>query len=198
MEKDIYKTIKTESHGFYSDKGSKFLSFAYPAESEDEFKEYLYSLKKKYYDARHHVYAFVMGFDQSFYRASDDGEPTNSSGVPVLGQIRSFELTNVAIIVVRYFGGTKLGVPGLINAYKTSAFNALSNAVIVERTINDNFELFFSYDEMNFVMKIIKDFAADIKFQEFMTDCQMNVSIRKSLSDNFLEAVKKNHKVVIK
>ncbi|MDR2009560.1 MAG: YigZ family protein [Bacteroidales bacterium] len=198
MEKDTYKTIKSESEGFYSDKGSKFYAFAYPVSSEEEFKEHLQYLKKKYHDARHHVYAFIIGSDRSFYRASDDGEPSNSSGIPVLGQIRSFELTNVAIIVVRYFGGTKLGVPGLINAYKTSAYDALSNAEIIEKTVNDDIGLIFSYDDMSFVMKVIKDYDAEIIFQEFMEECRIEISIRKSMKDNFISAIEQNHRIVVK
>jgi len=198
MGKDIYRTISTKSQGFYSEKGSKFISYAFPVESEEQVKENLQYLKKKHYDARHHVYAFIIGADQSFYRASDDGEPSNSSGIPVLGQLRSFDLTNTLIIVVRYFGGTKLGVPGLINAYKTAASDAINNAVIIEKTVNDNLEIEFSYDDMNFVMKAIKDYNIDIINQEFLVDCKINVSIRRSLKNNFIEQLKQNHRIKIK
>jgi uncharacterized YigZ family protein len=197
MESDTYKTISSESKGFYSDKGSKFYAFAYPVNNEEEFKEHLHYLKKKYHDARHHVYAFVIGHDRSLYRSSDDGEPSNSSGMPVLGQIRSFELTNVAIIVVRYFGGTKLGVPGLISAYKTAAYNALSDADIIEKTINKIIELLFLYDDMNFVMKAIKDFDAEILFQEFLEKCKIQISIRSSDIDRFNNIIMQNHKIEI-
>jgi uncharacterized YigZ family protein len=195
---DTYKTIASETQGFYSDKGSKFISYAFPVEFEEDVRAHYQSLKKKYYDARHHVYAFIIGADQSFYRASDDGEPSNSSGIPVLGQIRSYGLTNVLIVVVRYFGGTKLGVPGLINAYKTAASDALNNAEIIEKTINEDVKLIFTYDDMSFVMKTIKDFDAEIKFQEFITNCKIKISIRKSLKDKFIEQIKQNYKVEIK
>lgn len=197
MNSDVYKTIESESKGFYSEKGSKFISYAFPVKNETEVKEYLHELKKKYFDARHHVYAFIIGFDQSFYRASDDGEPANSSGIPVLGQIRSFGLTNTLIIVVRYFGGTKLGVPGLINAYKTAAYDAISNAKIIEKTINDSIKLLFSYDEMSFVMKTIKDFDADILLQNFLESCEIEISIRQSLTKNFIDQISLNHKIKI-
>lgn len=197
MGKDTYRTIEIESQGFYSDKGSKFYAYAYHVESEDQVKDYLQNLKKKYYDARHHVYAFIIGYDQALYRVSDDGEPANSSGAPVLGQIRSFELVNVVVIVVRYFGGTKLGVSGLINAYKTAAYDALKNASIIEKTIDDNIVLMFSYDDMNFVMKNIKDFDANIIFQELQLDCKIKLTIRKSLADNFINAIKQNHKITV-
>ena len=127
MKTDAFYTIETESSGFYSEKGSKFYAFAFPVNCEQKIKEIQQNLRKKYYDARHHVYAFVLGAEKQIYRASDDGEPPNSSGMPVLGQIRSFELSNILIVVVRYFGGTKLGVPGLINAYKSAARDALDN-----------------------------------------------------------------------
>ncbi|MCF0207048.1 MAG: YigZ family protein, partial [Bacteroidales bacterium] len=127
---DTYKTIKQQSEGFYSEKGSKFISFAIPVVDEDEVRENLQVIKKKYFDARHHVYAFVIGDRYETFRASDDGEPSNSSGMPVLGQIRSNQLSYIMVVVVRYFGGTKLGIPGLINAYKTAAASAIENAEV--------------------------------------------------------------------
>lgn len=175
---DLYKTIKEPSEGIFKDRGSKFLSFAYPVHTEAEFKVHLQELKKRFYDARHHVYAFRMGADYKFYRASDDGEPSNSSGPHVLGQIQSFELTNVMIVVVRYFGGTKLGVPGLVNAYKTAAAEALKNAEIIELTENGFITIQFAYPEMNKVMKIIKDENLNIISQNFQLSCEMQVSVR--------------------
>jgi len=175
---DIYKTIKEPSEGFFKDRGSKFLAFAYPISTEEEFKEHLQELKKRFHDARHHVYAFRIGADHKFYRASDDGEPSNSSGPPVLGQIQSFELTNIMIVVVRYFGGTKLGVPGLINAYRTAAAEALKNAEIIELTENGELEIKFSYPEMNNVMRIIKDENLAIVNQDFQLNCKVLVSVR--------------------
>jgi uncharacterized YigZ family protein len=195
---DLFYTIKSESQGFFSDKGSKFISFAFPVASEDDVKENLQVLKKKYYDARHYVYAFIIGSDHSFYRASDDGEPANSSGMPVLGQIRSFGLTNVLIVVVRYFGGTKLGVPGLINAYKNAAKTALENAQIIEQTVKCATEVEFDYEEMNFVMKVIKDYDAEIKMQDFQQKCKIVFLIRLSLLERILDALKTNHKLNVK
>lgn len=198
MENDAFNTIEKESSGFFAEKGSKFHAFAYPVESEEQVKEIHQELKKKYYDARHHVYAFVIGPDKSTYRASDDGEPSNSSGMPVLGQIRSFDLTNVLIVVVRYFGGTKLGVPGLINAYKSAAKEALQNAKIVEKFVSAEATVIFNYDEMNFVMKTLTDYNADIIEQVFLENCKILFKIRLSLFDNLLNSLKQSHKIEIK
>lgn len=195
--KDTYKTISGQSEGFYSEKGSKFLSFAIPIRSEAELKEHLQLLKKKYFDARHHVYAFILGERGDVYRASDDGEPANSSGMPVLGQLRSFELTNVMIVVVRYFGGTKLGVPGLINAYRTAAYDALSKAEIVEETIKQTYKLCFTYEEMNFVMKVLRDNSAIIYNQQFVEECSIECGIKLSQATLLEEALAKNYKVEI-
>lgn len=195
--KDTYKTIKSESQGFYSEKGSKFISYAFPVKTEDEMKEHLRAIRKKHFDARHCVYAFVIGDKGSLYRASDDGEPANSSGVPVLGQLRSFDLTYTMIAVVRYFGGVKLGIPGLINAYRSAATDALNNATIIEETINSTHVLFFGYDEMNYVMKCMKDYDAKIVNQDFGEDCRLIFSIRLSLEEQILDAISKNHKIKV-
>ena len=140
---DIYKTIAKPSEGFFKDRGSKFYAFAFPVSTDDDVSLFREQIKKKYHDARHHVYAFVMGINKDKYRASDDGEPANSSGPPVLNAIKSFDLTNVLVIVVRYFGGKKLGIPGLINAYRTAAEDALSNAQIIEKTAGTKISLSF-------------------------------------------------------
>lgn len=192
---DSYNTIKNESQGFYSDKGSKFISYAFPVMCEDEVKKNIQALKKKHHDARHHVYAFIIGHNHDFYRASDDGEPANSSGMPVLGQIRSFELTNVLIVVVRYFGGTKLGVPGLINAYRTAAKDALDNAEIIAETVKTEFVVRFAYEEMSFVMKCLKDYDAVIKVQDFTDTCSIIFAIRLSLVNEILNSLNQNHKL---
>jgi len=197
MGNDVFNTIEKESTGFYSEKGSKFHAFAFPVKSEEEIKEIQHSLRKKYYDARHHVYAFVLGADKNTYRASDDGEPANSSGMPVLGQIRSFDLSNVLIVVVRYFGGTKLGVPGLINAYKTAAKDALENARIVEEFVTSKGSVHFAYDEMNYVMKVINDSGAKIVKQEFLADCEIDFEIRNSEFQRLIESLKRNHKIKV-
>lgn len=177
---DKFFTIEAASEGFYKDKGSKFYAFAYPIITEDEVKEHLKILKKKYYDARHHVYAFRLGADLKTFRCSDDGEPSNSSGLPVLGQIKTNNLTNVLIVVVRYFGGTKLGVPGLINAYRMAAIDALENANIVEKFDKDIFIIEFGYTAMNNVMKIIKDDNPEQLDQKFDNTCSIKLAIRKS------------------
>ena len=195
---DTYKTLESNSEGFYSEKGSKFISLAFHVRNEDEVRENLQVVKKKYYDARHHVYAFVLGDLGDTYRCSDDGEPSNSSGMPVLGQLRSFGLTYTMIVVVRYFGGTKLGIPGLINAYRTAASDALSNAKIVEKTIDAAYSLSFTYDEVNFVMKCIKDFDAKIVAQYFTEDCRLDLLVKLSAEAQLIEALSNNYKVGIK
>jgi uncharacterized YigZ family protein len=192
---DSYLTISGTSEGFYSEKGSKFIAFAFPVENESQVKENILSLKKKYHDARHHVYAFVIGVNQEFYRCSDDGEPSNSSGPPVLGQIRSLNLTNVLVVVARYFGGTKLGVSGLLNAYKTAARDALDKSVLIEKFVKAKFRCNFGYEEMNFVMKCMKDFETEISSQNFAESCSIVFTIRLSLSDKLLNALKQNHKL---
>ncbi|HNQ68077.1 MAG TPA: YigZ family protein [Bacteroidales bacterium] len=194
---DKYKTIEDCSEGFFSDKGSKFLAFAYPVKKEGEIKQIINDVKKKYHDARHHVYAYIIGYNQESFRANDDGEPTNSSGMPLLGQIRSFGLTNVLIIVVRYFGGTKLGIPGLINAYKSAAKDAIENAKIVDKTIMQGFIISFDYPEMNFVMKLIKDFKAEIKMQDFKENCKIILEISISLHEDLFKALSQNTKIKI-
>jgi uncharacterized YigZ family protein len=198
METDYFYTIASPSEGIFTEKSSKFLAFAFQVSSEEQVKQHLNDLKKKYYDARHHVYAFIIGTKQETFRASDDGEPSNSSGPPVLGQIRSLNLTNTLIVVVRYFGGTKLGIPGLINAYKTAAKNALDNAKIIKKYIEEKIEITFDYEDMNFVMKVIKDYEANIISQEFQENCSIICTIRLSLYENFLESLKQNHKLIIK
>lgn len=181
-EIDQYLTIKIPAEGTYKEKGSKFLAFAYPVFDEEDVKELLKKAKKKYYDARHHVYAFRLGADLKNYRYSDDGEPSNSSGPPVMGQIRTYGLTNILIIVVRYFGGIKLGVSGLINAYKSAAGDAIENANIIKRFEEDIFTINFTYAEMNTVMKILKEENPNRLSQDFGNNCSIKLSIRKKLS----------------
>ncbi len=180
MNEGEFRTIKSPSQGVYKEKGSKFLAFAFPVSSESEVKEHLHQLKKKYYDAEHHVYAFKIGTEKSIARCSDDGEPSNSSGPPVLGQIQSYGLTGLLIVVVRYFGGTKLGVPGLINAYRTAAANAILNAEIFTLKETTGLTLRFSYQHLGEVMRIIKDEELEIIYQEMLTDCVLKLKIPKS------------------
>lgn len=179
MADDKFLTIATTSEGVYKEKGSRFLAFAYPVTTEDEVRERIKELKKTYFDARHHVYAFRLGCDMKTYRCSDDGEPSNSSGPPVLGQIQSNNLTNILIVVVRYFGGTKLGVPRLINAYRSAAADAIANNQIVEQFEMDTFTISFGYETMNSVMKVIKDEQPEQRNQQYDNVCSITLSIRK-------------------
>lgn len=196
---DSYLTIAKNSESLYKEKGSKFIGLAFPVRSEEQVKEKLEEVKKTYYDARHHCYAYILGADGAQYRANDDGEPNHSAGDPILGQIRSKELTNTLVVVVRYFGGTKLGVSGLINAYKTSAADALDQNQVVEKLITQSVSFTFPYEEMNEVMKLISDFEMEITNQEFEMECQLKAEVIVSKIDeltnkcDFLKNT--NHKV---
>ena len=185
--KDSYKSIASESRGLFKDNGSRFIAHAYPVETEEEVKEIVAALKKEYYDARHHVYAYRLGYKGDRFRANDDGEPSGSSGRPVLGQIDSCGLSDVLVVVVRYFGGIKLGIPGLIRAYKTSTADALANAEIVEKIASRLYRVHFGYMSMNSVMKVFKDMDLVQKNQSFDMECSMDTSVRLSLVDTFLE-----------
>ena len=180
---DTYKTVKGSAEGLYKDKGSKFISFIHHVESEAEIKAHLEEIRKKYFDARHHCYAYILGPEGKDYRANDDGEPSGTAGRPIHGQLVSFGLTNTLIIVVRYFGGILLGTSGLITAYKEAARDAIQNATIVEKTINDTFEVHFDYPRMNDVMRVLKEYQISPGALQCGTDCQLEISIRKSLSE---------------
>lgn len=188
---DIYKTILDPSEGVYTEKRSKFLSFAYPVSTKEEVKELLDGLKKKYYDARHVCYAYMLGFDGTDFRANDDGEPSSTAGKPILGQIRSNELTNTLVAVVRYFGGIELGTGGLIVAYKAAAAAALSAARIEERTIDEVVRIKFEYPLMNDVMRVVKELEPTILEQDFYLDCKMTLQIRKSVMESLKEKLSK-------
>ncbi len=178
--KDTYNTITTLSEEvLFKDKNSKFFGFAFPVSNTEEIKNYIETLKKQHHSARHWCYAYQLGTEKITYRANDDGEPSNSAGQPIYGQILSFNVTNILIVVVRYFGGVKLGVGGLINAYKTSAQLALENATIVQKTINKEYLITFEYKNMNKVMRIIKEKQIKIVNQKLELDCQIHISIRK-------------------
>lgn len=179
MPEFSFRTINSHSEGIYREKGSKFLAFAYPVTEEAQIKEKLENLKKKYYDARHHCYAWVLGAKKDRFRAFDDGEPNHSAGDPILGQIRSRNLTNILVVVVRYFGGVKLGVSGLIAAYRTAASQALQQAAIVEQEVMKSFRLTYAYNQTPEVMKLIKQVQALVVKQEFELECL--VEIRMSL-----------------
>lgn len=178
---DKFLTIASPSQGSYKEKGSKFMAFAFPVTTEDEVKEHIKELKKQYYDARHHVYAFRLGADMKTFRCSDDGEPSNSSGPPVLGQIKSNELTNILVVVVRYFGGTKLGVPGLVNAYKSATADAINNSLVIEKFEEDVFTIAFGYTVMNDVMRVIKEENPQQLAQDFDNTCTIKLATRKNL-----------------
>ncbi len=184
---DTYKTIENISEGLFKDRGSKFIAHAIPVNNESQVKEHLSALRKKYHDARHHCYAYQLGFDNSSYRINDDGEPSGTAGKPIFGQILSHDLTNILIVVVRYFGGTKLGVGGLINAYKTSAKDALNNAKIIEKTINEVYEIIYDYPVMNAVKKIIKEENITQVSQKFDLNCKIKFLIRKNNSSRIYE-----------
>lgn len=180
-EKDTYKTIKKASNEvLFKDKNSKFFGYAFPVLNEDDVKTHLEKLKKKHHAARHWCYAYQIGIEHMQCRANDDGEPNNSAGMPIYGQIQSFEVTNILIIVVRYFGGVKLGVGGLINAYKTTAQLALENAKIITKTINLDYLITFEYKNMNKVMRIIKEKNLTIISQKLDMHCQLTISVRKN------------------
>lgn len=191
MKDDTYKTIAKISEGLYKEKGSKFLAYAIPVVSEEEIKEHISQLKKEFYDARHHCYAYMLGADKLEYRANDDGEPSSTAGKPILGQILSQDLTNILIVVIRYFGGTKLGVSGLINAYKTAALSAISNAEILEKTVNDIYDIHFDYLVMNDVMRIIKEEQPLQIDQDFNLTCKITLSIRQSECEKIIEKFEK-------
>ncbi len=175
---DTYKSIESASSGIYKDNGSKFLSFAYPVTSTQEVKSILQDIKKEYFDARHHCYAYRIGYNGEQWRANDDGEPSSTAGKPIYGQILSNELSDILIIVVRYFGGIKLGVPGLIKAYKSASSDALTNASIITKIATQKYYLEFDYLEMNQVMKILKDLSLAPYNQNFNLKCSLEVDVR--------------------
>jgi uncharacterized YigZ family protein len=185
-----FLTIKCIGKGIYKEKGSKFFAFAYPVSSEPEIKERIASLKSEYFDARHHCFAWILGPEKKQFRAFDDGEPNHSAGDPILGQIRSRNLTNVLVVVVRYFGGTKLGVGGLIAAYKSAAEDALNNSPIVELEVTERITLSYDYSITAEVMKIVKDFDMAIVAQDFRQQCDLIADIPLKNKEKFEEKMK--------
>lgn len=186
--KDTYKTISIKSIGeLFKDKNSKFYGYAYPVNSESDIKKCLESTKKEHHLARHWCYAYQLGTEKIIYRANDDGEPNNSAGMPIYGQIQSFEVTNILVIVVRYYGGMKLGVSGLINAYRTSAQLALKEAIIIEKTINRHFSLKFEYKNLSKVLRMLKENQVEILNQILEINCLLEISVRKSNSLKIFE-----------
>jgi uncharacterized YigZ family protein len=188
---DTYRTIEKPSEGVFRDRGSKFLAFAYPLTSDQELKNILSVLKTAHPKANHHCWALRLTPDRSVFRLNDDGEPSGTAGRPILNTLLSANITNVVIVVVRYFGGTLLGVPGLINAYKSAAEDAIKQAVIIEKTVNDIYTLAFDYLQMNDVMRIIKDEHVDILSQSFDNNCSIQLSIRKTRVNQLLEQFSK-------
>ncbi len=183
---DVYQTISDHSFGEFRDRGSKFLAYAYPATSAEEALQYLTEVKKLHPKARHHCYAYRLGLDQNNFRANDDGEPSGTAGRPILGQIDSYELTNVVVIVVRYFGGTKLGTSGLINAYKTSTAEALAQANIVQKIVKDTFRLEFEYGIMGQVMNALKQCNLEIVNQDFGVTPSLEFAVQQGLKEEAL------------
>ena len=190
-QSDVYKTIAGLSEGEYSEKRSKFLAFAHPVHSVDEVKELVEFYQKKYYDARHCCYAYMLGPERKEFRANDNGEPSGTAGKPILGQINSHELTDILIVVIRYFGGIKLGTSGLIVAYRQAASEAIQAATIIEKTIDEEVSFFFEYPFMNSVMRIVKEEEPMLASQGYDHDCSMTLRIRRSRMPRLKERLSK-------
>ncbi len=198
MISDSFNTIEKESKGYFKDKGSKFYSFAFPLQNEEKVKDIIAGLKKKHHGARHFCYAWRLGTENIRFRANDDGEPSSTAGKPILGQLQSFDITNILIVVVRYFGGTLLGVSGLINAYKNAAIDVLKNAKILIKVIETRYKVSFTYNEMNEVMHLIKQENYTIVNTDFMENCSLIFSVRKSESENAKRLFNELYKVQLK
>jgi uncharacterized YigZ family protein len=198
MNSDTYKTILSPSKGIYKEKGSRFLSLALPFSDQDEIKPLIDKLRKEHHEARHHCYAYMLGFDRLVWRVNDDGEPSGTAGRPILGQINSFGLTNIAIIVTRYFGGTLLGVSGLINAYRSAAAAALENAQLAEKTVQDYYEITYPYISMNDVMKILKEENLGQSDQSFNMECSLTLNFRVSAREKVIQRLSRIDGVTLK
>jgi len=195
---DTYKTLETTGQGLYKDKGSRFISYAIPVKGESDVKKELEILRQKYHDARHHCYAYLLGFDKSASRANDDGEPSGTAGRPILGQINASDLTNLLVVVIRYFGGIKLGVSGLILAYRSAAREAIEQSTTVTRIISDVYLLEFSYVAMNDVMRIIKEESCTILSTEFELQNKITIMARKKVSNLVYEKLQKVNSLSVK
>ena len=191
MFEDSYKTIAKPSEGSYSEKRSKFLAYAFPVQNEQEVKARLAEIQKKHWDARHHCYAYILGPHKDAYRQNDNGEPSGTAGRPIYGQLLSKDLTNTLVIVVRYFGGIKLGVSGLQNAYKVAAKEALDAAVIEERTIQEQYRVVFEYVKMNDIMQILKDPEIQVLDRQSDMRCTYTISVRQRDADRITDALRK-------
>lgn len=188
---DTYKTITALAEGIYTEKRSKFIAMALPVRTLEEIKEHLERYQKQYYDARHVCYAYMLGHERKDFRANDNGEPSGTAGKPILGQINSKELTDILIVVVRYFGGIKLGTSGLIQAYKAAAAEAIAAAEVIEKTVDDDVEVAFEYPFMNDVMRIVKEEEPQIVSQSYDMDCLMRLRIRRSMMPRLHERLSK-------
>ena len=188
---DTYLTIQDKSEGIYTEKRSKFLAFAHPVETIDEIKDLLTDYKKKYYDARHVCYAYMLGPERADFRANDDGEPSSTAGKPILGQINSRELTNILVVVIRYFGGVKLGTSGLIVAYREAAAEALSATTVIEKTIEETVTFTFPYVMMNSVMRVVKELNPRIVEQKYDEMCIITLAIKRSMAPMLEERLNK-------
>lgn len=188
---DTYLTIQDKSEGIYTEKRSKFLAFAHPVEAIDEIKDLLTDYKKKYYDARHVCYAYMLGPERTDFRTNDDGEPSSTAGKPILGQINSHELTNILVVVIRYFGGVKLGTSGLIVAYREAAAEALSAATVIEKTIEETVTFTFPYVMMNSVMRVVKELNPRIVEQKYDETCIITLAIKRSMAPMLEERLNK-------
>lgn len=187
--KDDYLTIESPSKGLYKDKGSRFIALAWPVESEEQIIELLSSVKKEYHDARHHCYAYILGQTGEIYRMNDDGEPSGTAGKPIYGQLVAAGLSNILVVVIRYFGGIKLGVRGLIDAYKTATLDAIENANVVKKIIYDQIYIEFDYLSMNDVMKVLKEHELPQYDHQFDLNCKLRFQVRKRLTSQILESL---------
>jgi len=195
---DTYLTTEKPSEAIFRDRGSKFLAFAYPINSEADIKTILTTLKTEHPKANHHCWAMRLGIDRSVFRVNDDGEPSGTAGRPILNTLLSRNITNVLVVIVRYFGGTLLGVPGLINAYKTATEDALNAAIIIEKTLDDSYIISFDYQQMNDIMKIIKEDNLTILEQQFDNDCMVKIAIRKMQVNRSINKLEKVEGAIIK
>jgi len=186
MDSDIYKTIKSPSVGIYKEKGSRFISFALPVSDQEAIKPIIDRIKKEHHEARHHCFAYMIGFERNIWRVNDDGEPSGTAGRPIMGQINSYGLTNILIVVSRYFGGTLLGVSGLINAYRSAAASAIQNAELEEKTLQEYYEITYPYISMNDVMRILKEENIGQSGQTFDLECRILLNFRVTLKERVM------------
>jgi uncharacterized YigZ family protein len=186
MESDCYKTIKSSAQGLYKEKGSRFIACAFPVSEVEEIKPIIDKIRKEHHEARHHCYAYMLGNEREIWRANDDGEPSGTAGRPILGQINSFELTNILIVVTRYFGGTLLGVSGLINAYRSAAASAIGNSEIIECAVQEFYEITYPYAAMNDVMKILKEEDINQSDHMFDLECRIKINFNSSAREKIL------------